>query len=73
MEINVSKLNLLSRPWAEFDTANKKHREYYAQFMKLGTWGRCPVRFVDQNDLGNLAAAMQQSMVQYYTDKEFSA
>ena len=67
----MSKLNLLMRPWTEFSPANRKHREYYAEFLRSGTWGHCPVRFVDPSDCGNLAGAMQASMVKYYAQKEF--
>lgn len=64
-------LDLMMRPWEKFDPANKEHRKYYAEFMQLGNWSRCPVRFVDPTDCGNLAMAMQASMARYYTTKEF--
>lgn len=67
----MSRLNLMMRPWTEFDPANRKHRMYYAQYLRTGTWGHCPVRFVDPQDCGNLAAALQSTLLRYYSDKEF--
>lgn len=67
----MSKIYLMTRPWTEFDPYNREHRKYYAEFLQFGNWGRCPVRFVDPNDCGNLAGAIQRSMVEYYAKKEF--
>lgn len=67
----MSRIQLMMRPWTEFDPANKKHRLYYAQFLRDGNWAKCPVRFVDPADCGNLAFAIQASIARYYTDKEF--
>lgn len=67
----MSKLDLMMRPWAAFDPSNRDHRKHYAEFLQFGNWGRCPIRFVDPTDCGNLAGAMQRSMVEYYTKKEF--
>lgn len=67
----MSKLELMTRPWTSFDPSNRKHRLYYAQYLKTGTWGHCPVRFVDPTDCGNLAMAMQRTLVEYYATKEF--
>jgi hypothetical protein len=67
----MSKLELMRRPWVEFDPTDRDHRKWYAEYVQTGTWGRCPVRFVDPTDCGNLAAAMQASMVRYYVKQEF--
>lgn len=67
----MSLLQLKMRPWAEFDPNNKDHRKWYSEFLKFGNWSRCPVRFVDPTDCGNLAMAMQASMVRFYASKEF--
>lgn len=67
----MSKLELMRRPWTEFDPSDREHRKWYAEYVQTGTWGHCPVRFVDPTDCGNLAAAMQASMVRYYVKQEF--
>jgi hypothetical protein len=66
-------LDLVMRPTVLFDPNNKQHREHYANFLKLGSWGRCPVRFEveGENQNNNLAYAMQRMMAEYYTLKEF--
>lgn len=67
----MSLLQLHMRPWAEFDPSNREHRKWYAEYLQLGNWSRCPVRFVDPKDCGNLAMSMQASLLQYYSNKEF--
>lgn len=67
----MSKIYLMTRPWTEFNAANREHRKYYAEFLQFGNWGRCPVRFVDPSDCGNLAGAIQRSVAEYYSRKEF--
>lgn len=67
-------LDTITRPIEIFDPANKKHRQHYANFLKEGTWGRCPVRFaVTDSDASNnnLAYAMQRKLVEYYMSREF--
>lgn len=59
------------RPFEMFNPANRKHREYYKQFMEQGTWGYCPVRFTMEEDFGNLAATIQRKLTEYYVGKEF--
>lgn len=61
------------RPVELFDPANKKHRQHYANYLKRGTWGHCPIRFAADNDQANnnLAYAMQRMLVDYYMSKEF--
>jgi hypothetical protein len=67
----MSKIFLMTRPWTEFDASNREHRKYYAEFLQFGNWGRCPYRFVDPSDCGNLAGSMQRSVAEYYAKKEF--
>ncbi len=66
-------LNHLNRPAVLFNPADKKHRNFYAEFLKNGTWGTCPVRFEVIGDMqnNNLAFAMQRKLVEYYMEKEF--
>jgi hypothetical protein len=67
----MSQLALYGRPWVVFDPNNKQHRNWYADFVKSGTWGRCPVRFVVADDRGNLVTMIQQNLVEYYVNQEF--
>lgn len=66
-------LNLVMRPTVLFDPENKVHRQHYANFLKQGSWGSCPVRFEVEGEQqnNNLAYAMQRMMAEYYTLKEF--
>lgn len=67
----MSKLSLFSRPFVVFDPKNKKHREWFSYFNKNYTWGRCPVRFIIEDDHGDLVSMIQRKLIQYYVDKEF--
>ena len=67
----MSILHSTSRPWVVFDPENKEHRHWYAEFVKHGTWGRCPVRFFIPEDAGNLVTLIQRKLVQHYVEKEF--
>ncbi len=61
------------RPVVLFNPANKQHRQYYANFLKEGSWGKCPLRFAVEGDASNnnLAFAMQRMLTEYYISKEF--
>ena len=67
----MSVLELNGRPFIVFDPADEQHREYYYEFVKLGTWGRCPYRFVVPEDHGNLVTMIQRSLVTFYVEQEF--
>jgi hypothetical protein len=68
----MSKLEFYSRPLVAFDPNNKDHRRYYAEFVELGSWGRCPVRFICPDDNGgDLIAMIKNNLIQYYIDREF--
>jgi len=66
-------LDLVMRPTVLFDPANKEHRQHYANFLKRGSWGSCPVRFEVEGEQqnNNLAYAMQRMICDYYVLKEF--
>ena len=66
-------LDLAARPTVLFNPADKKHREYYADFLKKGSWGYCPVRFEVEGEQqnNNLAMAMMRMLTEYYVLKEF--
>ena len=67
----MSVLHFKSRPWTVFDPADKDHRRWYADFVKSGTWGRCPYRFIVPEDHGDLITMCQRSLIKYYIEKEF--
>lgn len=67
----MSRLNLFGRPYVVFDAYNKDHRLYYHNFATTGTWGQCPVRFVVDDDHGDLITMIQRQLIKYYSDREF--
>jgi len=67
----MSKLQLLHRQWVVFDPHNENHRRYYADFCKYATWGRCPVRFIMDDDSNDLITMIQRKLVEYYVTEEF--
>ncbi len=69
----MSKLQLFGRPWVVFDVKSKQHRRWFAEFQKSGTWGRCPVRFVVNDDHGDLLTMIQRELVVHYIEQEFLA
>lgn len=68
----MSRLAYSGRPWAVFDASNKQHRQFYAEFVKSGSWGRCPVRFIVDDDIGDIITMIQRKLIAYYTRKEFA-
>jgi len=54
-----------------FDAKNREHRQWFADFNKSGAWGKCPVRFVVNDDHGDLITQIQRELIQVYVDKEF--
>ena len=54
-----------------FDAKNREHRQWFAEFNKSGAWGKCPVRFVVNDDHGDLITQIQRELIQFYVDKEF--
>lgn len=67
----MSRLQLHGRPWVVFDAKNKDHRRWFADFNLTGAWGRCPVRFVVDQDHGDLITQIQRELIQFYVNKEF--
>jgi hypothetical protein len=67
----MSKLELYGRSYVVFDAKNKDHRRWFADFNKNQTWSNCPVRFVIDNDHGDLVTMIQRNLIQYYVDREF--
>jgi hypothetical protein len=68
----MSKLALFGRQYVVFDAKNKDHRKWFAIFNETRSWGKCPVRFVIDNDHGDLITMIQRELIKYYVDKEFT-
>jgi len=69
----MSRLQLFGRPYAVFDANNKDHRRWFADFNKSRTWSKCPVRFVVNDDHGDLITMIQRELIQHYVDDEFKS
>lgn len=69
----MSRLQLHGRQFAVFDPSDKQHRKWFADFNKNRTWARCPVRFVVNDDHGDLITQIQRELIQHYVDKEFKS
>jgi hypothetical protein len=67
----MSKLVLFSRPYVVFDPTNKDHRRWFANFNRELAWGSCPVRFVIDDDNGDLITMIQRKLIEYYVNREF--
>ena len=67
----MSRLALYGRPYVVFDATNREHRHWFNDFTKSGTWGTCPVRFVVDDDHGDLITMIQRNLIQYYVNREF--
>jgi len=67
----MSKLQLFGRPYVIFEASNKNHRRYFAEFQQRSAWGNCPVRFVVDDDTGDLITMIQRKLIDYYTNREF--
>jgi len=67
----MSRLALYGRPYVVFDATNREHRQWFNDFTKSGTWGTCPVRFVVDDDHGDLITMIQRNLIQYYVNREF--
>jgi hypothetical protein len=67
----MSRLAFIGRPWVAFEATDPQHRAWFAEFRKLGTWGRCPVRFIIPADHGDLITMIQRRLIDYYVGQEF--
>lgn len=66
-----TKLDFFMRPMVAFEPSNKEHRKWFAEFHRLGTWSRCPVRFAIPEDQGDLVTLAQRKLIDHYLNKEF--
>jgi hypothetical protein len=67
----MSRLQLHGRPYVVFNAGDKNHRQWFADFNANLSWTRCPVRFVVNDDHGDLITMIQRELIKYYVDKEF--
>lgn len=67
----MSKLATFVRPTVYFNPNNKDHRQWLGQFHVNHSWRHCPVRFVVEDDYGDLLTQMNKMLIEYYTKKEF--
>jgi hypothetical protein len=67
----MSRLAFIGRPWVAFEATDPQHRAWFAEFRKLGTWGKCPVRFIIPDDHGDLITMIQRRLIDYYISEEF--
>ena len=67
----MSLLEYRNRPFVAFDPTDRNHRRWYHEFVKHGTWGRCPYRFIVPDDHGNLITLIQRKLIEYYIYREF--
>lgn len=66
-------LDHVSRPFVAFDPSIREHRKHYDEFIKAGSWGKCPVRFyIAKEETNNLVSAIERKLTAYYTNKEFA-
>ena len=69
----MSRLAFYGRPWVIFDAKDKNHRRWFAEFNRTFSWGHCPVRFVVNEEAGDLITQIQRELIAYYVDKEFTS
>lgn len=67
----MSKLSYFGRQFVAFDAQDQQHRQWFAEFQRTGTWGRCPVRFICPDDQGDLVTLIQRKLIAFYIDQEF--
>ena len=73
VSVKMSKLSMYGRPWVVFDASNQDHRRWFADFNYYRTWGKCPVRFLVNEDHGDLLTQIQRELIRYYVSAEFGA
>ena len=67
----MSHLAFIGRPWVAFNEQDLQHREWFAEFQRARTWGRCPVRFIVSDDHGDLLTMIQRKLLDFYMSEEF--
>ena len=54
-----------------FNAKDRQHREWFSYFNEHRTWKDCPVRFVVNDDHGDLITMIQRELIQHYVALEF--
>ncbi len=67
----MSLLAYHGRPWTKFNAGDEQHRRWFAEFNANRTWKDCPVRFIIDDEQGDLITMIQRRLIQYYVDAEF--
>ena len=67
----MSRLALYGRQWTVFEAKNKQHRQWFAEFQQRRSWSNCPVRFIIDDENGDLLTMIQRRLIECYTDQEF--
>jgi hypothetical protein len=67
----MSTLNIKQRPTVVFDPSIRQHREWYHMFLTRRTWGACPVRFMVDDQTGDLISFINKKLLTYYVSVEF--
>ena len=70
--VNIMKLNFFRKPTVAFDPGNRQHRADYAIFLKTNSWRHCSVHYEAPEVNGELQAVVQRTLLEYYTQREFS-
>lgn len=60
------------RPFVQFDPTIKDHRKWFLDFEKHNTWGKCPVRFLLDEDYADIITMIRTKLNQFYLTKEFN-
>jgi len=60
------------RPTEIFDVNNRKHREYYSQYLKTNSWSNCPVQLKVPTQIVSLSTYAREQLIQFYINKEFN-
>jgi hypothetical protein len=67
----MSKLEILIRPPVVFDPTSRDHRRYYHESLVKQGWGHCPVRFVVEDEYGDVNSMVQRKLLKFYAEREF--
>lgn len=73
MLVNPTRLNVYNRPYEAYDPNKKEHRKALAEFVKTGSWAKCPVQFVHTDQTGEHLPVMFARTLAYYAQKEFAS
>lgn len=68
----MTRIQHSGRPWVNFDSNNKEHRRWFAEFQRRGNWSACPVRFILADDAADLVTMIQRRLIEYYVNREFN-